>query len=209
MMNVVTADADEPNPVNIAWKDDAPTPLAEELVKRQIIHPGDDVVDVGCGFGRNSNYLAEQGARVTGININDKELAHAQKRAAQMGVEVNYQHGDVIDIPLPDSCCDVALDLGCTHMLSKSGQKQAVAQFARIIRPGGRLVYFGFSENHPGFRRAPESPMYRSREEVEEMYGDSFDIEAVRETEWEAKSDEPGSETKHVGLEILMKRKTS
>jgi cyclopropane fatty-acyl-phospholipid synthase-like methyltransferase len=62
-------------------KDENPTELAVDLVKRGIVKQGTHVLDLGCGFGRNSNYFAGRGAVVDAVDIDEEGLNEAKKRA--------------------------------------------------------------------------------------------------------------------------------
>lgn len=193
---------------NVGWKSDEPTEMVVRGFKNGLIKPGDKVLDIGCGFGRNSNFLAGKGANVTAININDEELDYAKKKAKEMGVNVIYLHADATQLPFPDGSFDLLIDGGCTHMIpSSQGQKLAELEAARILKPKGILIYFGFSKKHPGYLNKPKSPQFRDLEDIKEMYGDSFDIVTSKTHRWQPI---PGEDTKileHVGLEIVMEKK--
>mgnify|MGYP003829361703 CR=1 FL=1 len=79
---------------NSQWEGQEPTSLATELVEQGIVKEGTHVLDLGCGFGRNSNWLAREGAIVDAVNINEEELNEARKRASELGVKVNYVKAD-------------------------------------------------------------------------------------------------------------------
>src|SRR3989339_1079391 len=55
------------------------------------------VLDLGCGTGRNSNYLAEMGNSVIGIEISKTAINLAKNRAKDLGVEVDYRLSDMGD----------------------------------------------------------------------------------------------------------------
>ena len=81
--------------------------LPEELSDRQAdliwtlleLEPGMEVLDLACGHGRLANRLAARGARVTGLDSSELLLAEARADAAARGVEVEYVHGDMREIP--------------------------------------------------------------------------------------------------------------
>src|SRR5690348_2790166 len=54
-----------------------------------------NILDLGCGTGRNSNYLADNGNNVTGIEISKTAIEIAKTRALDLGVKVNYILGDI------------------------------------------------------------------------------------------------------------------
>jgi ubiquinone/menaquinone biosynthesis C-methylase UbiE len=183
------------------WKDSKPTELAVELVKKEIVKKGTHILDLGCGFGRNSNYLAGRGAVVDAIDIDEEGLNEARKRAEEMHVNVNYIKVRADSLPFSDSSFDVVLDGGCTHMCNKEVQDKVVREIFRVLKKGGYLQYFGFSKEHPVFKRKPQSSQFRDLEDIEKQYGEYFEILEVRKDSWK---DMLGGYT---GLNILMRRK--
>lgn len=73
-----------------------PSPfLASQLKMIQRIAPGKRALDVACGEGRNSVFLAQHGFRVTGLDISDIGLAKAAKRAGLEDVELDLRWVDL------------------------------------------------------------------------------------------------------------------
>jgi len=192
---------------SIGWKSDIPSKEVIYFFGKGYIRPGDRVIDIGCGFGRNSNWLAKQGVKVTAINIDKDEIKNAESKESQMGVSVEYVKANVTDIPFSRNLFDIALDLGCTHMCSKKDQELAVEEIARILKPRGYLLYFGFSKEHPAYINKPDSPQFRDLDDIKKLYCKYFDIIKVEKIEWKPKTEERVNFNKHKGLNIIMKRK--
>jgi len=96
------------------------------------------VLDLGCGTGSLAVLLAQAGHEVTGIDTSAQMLALARAKAAAAGVGVDLAHGDAADPPLRPSSVDVVL---CRHVLWSLDDRDAVlANWTRLLRPGGRLV---------------------------------------------------------------------
>jgi len=73
-----------------------PSPfLSREIERVRRLAPGTRALDIACGEGRNSVFLAQQGFRVTGLDISDVGLAKAGRRAAEAGVSVDFQRVDL------------------------------------------------------------------------------------------------------------------
>ena len=186
---------------NSAWKDERPTELAVNLVKKGIVKKGTHVLDLGCGFGRNSNYFAGRGVVVDAIDIDEEGLNEARKRADEMYVNVNYVKVRADSLPFSDSSFDVVLDGGCTHMCNREVQDKIVREIFRVLKKDGYLQYFGFSKEHPEFKRKPQSSQFRDLEDIEKQYGEYFEILEVRKDSWKDMLNE------HTGLNILMRKK--
>ena len=197
-------------PENIAWKGDEPTEVVKKAVDEGIIKPGDRVLDIGCGFGRNANGIAKMGTDVTAVNIDDDEIDYAKIRADEAGVCVDYIHANATELPFPEKSFDVALDLGCSHMIStKEGQENAAREASRVLKPGGFLVYFGFSKEHPSYKNKPESVMFRNIEDVKDMYGNDFEIVSKEEIRWKPSKEENANVEEHIGINVIMNRKSN
>ena len=75
-----------------------PSPfLAAEIERIKALAPGPDALDIACGEGRNSIFLARHGFRVVGVDISDSGLAKGRSRARAAGVDVNFRRVDLDD----------------------------------------------------------------------------------------------------------------
>ena len=100
---------------------------------------GLDVVDLGCGTGYFSAALARRGARPVGIDLTPAQLATAQRMQREHGVTFPLIEGNAERVPLRDGSFDLALSeygasIWCDPYLW-------VPEAARLLRPGGRLVF--------------------------------------------------------------------
>ena len=96
------------------------------------------VADLGCGTGSLSVLLAEQGYVVRGVDASPVMLALAAAKAEAADVAVEWTLGDASSPPLEDGSADVVL---CRHVLwALPDPPAAVARWARLLRPTGRLV---------------------------------------------------------------------
>jgi ubiquinone/menaquinone biosynthesis C-methylase UbiE len=91
-------------------------------------------LDAACGTGRHSMYLAGLGHRVTGIDTSAEMLAEARKHLP----DSSFHQADVTAAPVPDNAVDtVVCGLALRHVPDLGA---AMAEFARVLRPGGHLV---------------------------------------------------------------------
>ena len=96
------------------------------------------ILDLGCGTGSLAVLLAEAGHRVHGLDASPAMLAAARAKGAAAGVTVGLVLGDAADPPFAPASADVVL---CRHVLWALDDQAAVVQrWARLLRPGGRLV---------------------------------------------------------------------
>lgn len=96
------------------------------------------VLDLGCGTGRNSNYLAEKGNTVIGIEISKGALNIAKTRARDLGVEVDYRLGDIgAQYGIADNSIDIVLDVTSSNSLDDVGRENYLNEVNRVLKTGG------------------------------------------------------------------------
>jgi SAM-dependent methyltransferase len=113
--------------------------LEEELVTAQVgpVH-GRTVLDAGCGDAVLGVALAKSGAGVTGLDRDAGMLAMARRRAVHGEVALALVQGDVASLPFADNSFDVIVAV--TVLCFVPDANGVLAEFARVLRPGGRLV---------------------------------------------------------------------
>ncbi len=91
-------------------------------------------LDAACGTGRHTAYLRESGHDVIGVDSSPEMLAHARARVP----EGDFREGDLHGLPVADASVDtVVCALALTHVPELA---PVLAEFARVLRPGGHLV---------------------------------------------------------------------
>ncbi|MBK5215717.1 MAG: class I SAM-dependent methyltransferase [Candidatus Pacebacteria bacterium] len=96
------------------------------------------VLDLGCGTGRNANYLAERGNKVIGIEISKTALNLAKERAKNLGVEVNYRLGDIGEkYEIKDNSVDIVIDVTSSNSLNETGRENYLNEVNRVLKKGG------------------------------------------------------------------------
>jgi SAM-dependent methyltransferase len=103
------------------------------MLERAVPLEGRDVLDVGCGGGALARALAARGARVTGVETSEAQLADARSRTDG----VSYLIGRAESLPLPDAAVDVAIFMRTLHHVPAPA---ALREACRVLRPGG-LAY--------------------------------------------------------------------
>lgn len=114
-------------------------PLATALVESAALSPGERVLDVACGTGVVARLAAEQvgaAGHVTGLDVNPVMLAVARSVSSPAAIE--WREASAEDTQLPDASYDAALCQMGLQFIPDSGT--AVAEFSRMLVPGGRLV---------------------------------------------------------------------
>lgn len=109
------------------------------ILNRHVPLSGAHILDVGCGAGRNSVLLVEQGAQVTGLDYDPKALAVAVSRCREHNVSVEFQEGSVVNMPFPEGSFDAIVFQNVLEHLPRSDQPQALQEVMRVLRKGGVL----------------------------------------------------------------------
>lgn len=110
------------------------------------IPAGPVVLDAGCGHGQSLPLLARyfSPSRLIGFDCFKPALVDAEAHARATGTHVELQAGDCSAIPLPDASCDVVFCHQTFHHLVY--QEAALAEFYRVLKPGGLLCFAGSTE---------------------------------------------------------------
>ena len=108
--------------------------------ERLTVEPGHQVLDVGCGAGdviiALAGVVGDEGKAV-GIDASDEMLSAASQRASAAGVAVSFQRGDATALALPDDTFDAVRSERTMQWVADPAK--AVAELARVARPGGRV----------------------------------------------------------------------
>ena len=100
---------------------------------------GKDAIELGCGTAYVSAWLARRGARVVGIDNSEAQLATARRLQKQHGLDFPLLHGSAEAVPYPDQSFDFAIsEYGACLW---ADPQRWVPEAARLLRPGGQLVF--------------------------------------------------------------------
>jgi SAM-dependent methyltransferase len=100
---------------------------------------GKDAIELGCGTAYISAWLARRGARVVGIDNSEAQLATARRLRREHGLDIQFVHGNAESVPYPDASFDFAIsEYGASLWADPA---RWVLEAARLLRPGGRLVF--------------------------------------------------------------------
>ncbi|GAB3435998.1 class I SAM-dependent methyltransferase [Flindersiella endophytica] len=126
------------------WERGTPTPELVELVESGL--PPGRAIDIGCGTGTESTYLAEHGWTVTGVDMVPKALAIARRKARKAGVSPTFVQADATRLPefgIGDGY-QLVFDYGCFHTLPTDRRDAYVESVTAIAAPGATFLLFGF-----------------------------------------------------------------
>lgn len=153
MFGAIAGSYDLNNRVHSLWQDQR---WRRAGVRAASVKPGDEVLDVACGTGDLTQLFARTHAkRVIGLDFTPAMLEVAREKLpgerAEVASKVQYMEGDAMALPFDNATFDVvSIGFGIRNV---SEPPKAIAEFARVLRPGGRLVILEFAQ--------PRNPLMR------------------------------------------------
>ncbi|WKB36938.1 methyltransferase domain-containing protein [Terrilactibacillus sp. S3-3] len=158
-------------------------PLTAAILRDAAIIPGEKVLDVGCGTGETSIYLAEKyHADVTAIDLHPKMVSYAKKRALAANGMLTVMQADAEQLPFPGEQFDMILSESVTAF---THIEVTLQEYYRVLKQGGRLFAIEMTIEEP----LPAS----SQEEIKALYGVK---KLLTEDEWHLRFQQAGfSET--------------
>ncbi|MGB9906135.1 MAG: class I SAM-dependent methyltransferase [Candidatus Saccharicenans sp.] len=128
-------------------------------------HPGEKILDVGCGDGYYSRRIASRGAHVIGIDINRQALAIAKNSTDKKGLEFLEMNAEELDFP--EAFFDKIISFCVIEHFNDDDR--ALRLLARALRPGGKLIFSADSLSNPGITER-EREQHRSGYAVNNFY---------------------------------------
>lgn len=130
----------------VPWDDTLPPPEVQNLVATL---PSGRALDLGCGYGRTSIYLAQRGWEVDGVDFVPQAITEARRRAAEAKAlaHIQFHIGSVADLHFAKGPYDLAIDIGCMHSLGEPLQRAYRDELLRLLRPGAAYLLFARLRN--------------------------------------------------------------
>jgi SAM-dependent methyltransferase len=184
---------------DIPWNISEPPDLLVRAVENGTISPC-SAVDLGCGAGNYSVWLAEQGFDVTGIDISTEAVALAARNAEAANVSCTFVTADLLgDLTPYLQKFGFALDWEVLHHVFPEDREHYIENVHRLLRPGGTYLSICFSIKDAAFggrgsyRDTPLGTRlyFSSEEELRALFGSLFTITGLSTVEV------PGKYTPH------------
>jgi SAM-dependent methyltransferase len=156
-----------------------PPPELVEVIEGSRRLPAGRALDLGCGTGTTTVYMASQGWKATGVDFVTRPIRTARAKAASAGVAAVFIVGDVTrmhELPIEPGF-DLLFDQGCFHSLPESAEPAYAREVSRMARSGATYLLYAFGPQ-PADRRRPFFPHGVSPDDVRTRFIDFTLIEA-------------------------------
>lgn len=195
---------------HIPWNNETPPNALVELVVTGKVRPC-KAIDLGCGAGNYTIYLAENGFDVTGIDISSTAIEKAKEKAEKKGLQCRFWVGDVLDyLDTLKETFEFAYDWQVLHHIFPEKRRKYVESVYRILSSEGKYLSVCFNEQNSQFggtgkyRKTPlGTTLYFSSEgELQRLFEPYFNIIDLKTIEITAKS------TNHLVNYAFMEKKS-
>jgi sarcosine/dimethylglycine N-methyltransferase len=103
------------------------------------------VVDLGCGYGGLLRRLWKEGVvwHGQGVDLSSRMCAQARRLNAEIECDedIKILEESYLDVSIPNECCDVVISMDALLHVGPDGQARAMSEAARILRPGGWIIF--------------------------------------------------------------------
>jgi len=156
----------------------SPPELIEVIEGNRRLTPG-RALDLGCGTGTTSVYMASKGWQVTGVDFVPRAIRASRAKATAARLSVAFLAGDVTRLHqlLIEPGFDLLFDQGCFHALPDGARPAYAREVSRMARPGATYLLYAFGRQ-PEVRRHTFFPKGITPDEVRALFTDFEMVEA-------------------------------
>lgn len=161
-------------PVNTwGWELGKPRPILVEFIEKGLIKKG-AALDLCCGAGTNTVYLAKNGFEVSGIDISPTAVDMATKKAQKANAKVTFSVQNFVELPFKDAQFAFVFDMGCFHHVEPENREKFIRGVHRVLKDDGLYMLTCFS-----YRNGPAWNHF-TKKQLLSLFSESFVIKAVR-----------------------------
>lgn len=183
---------------SVVWTKTEPPKELVKLIESGKVKPC-KVIDVGCGEGFYSIYLASKGFDVLGIDLSEKAIVYAKENAAKRGVNVRFLAIHIEDLKNLKENFVFVFEWALLHHIMPKQRGKYVEDINRVLNKGGKYLSVCFNEQSPDFgkpgkkyREVPPGARmpagaklyFSSMDELKELFNPHFRIIESKLIEW-------------------------
>jgi len=131
-------------PKEVVWTKTEPPKKLRELIENKTILPC-KAIDIACGEGNYSLYLASKGFDVLGIDISENAIKLAEKNASGKDLNIRFKVMDIQELEKLDEKFDFVFELGLLHNLPRELLEGYIEKVSKILNKDGKYVSVHFN----------------------------------------------------------------
>jgi SAM-dependent methyltransferase len=163
----------------LPWDSETPDLHLRRAIEEHNVKPG-KALEIGCGTGTNSIWLAKHGFEVTGLDISQTAIVKAEAKAAAAGVKCHFLEGDFLVDQVPGAPFVFVFDRGCLHVFESAEERSRFAsRVCNLLSPEG--LWYSLSGSTDGPPRDTGPPRL-SAIEISAAVEPHFEILELRST---------------------------
>jgi len=184
---------------NLPWDTGRPSSELQSVLIQNNIQPC-RALELGCGTGTNSVWLAQQGFDVTGIDVAPLAVEQAEKRASAAVVKARFVAADVFNLPDLGAPFEFFFDRGCYHAVRRNAPDRYAPAVARKLGVGSRGLILAGNAREP---HEPGPPVV-TEEQIRDELGLEFNILDLHEFRFD---EAPGVPARFLGWSCLVEKR--
>ncbi len=157
---------------SLGWELGRPRPNLVEFIEKCLVKQG-KVLDLCCGAGTNTIYLAQSGFDVIGTDISPTAIKIARKKAEQAHVDIKFMVQSFLNLPFKAEEFDFVFDMGCFHHVKIEDRTGFIRGVQRILKNRGTYMLTCFSfKNGVGWN-------HFTRKQIHDFFSEYFEINRI------------------------------
>jgi len=184
---------------DLPWDTGRPSSELQRVVGQHAIGPC-RALDIGCGTGSNSVWLAQQGFEVTGLDLAPLAIERAEERARAAGVEASFLAADVLRLPDLAGPFAFFFDRGCFHAVRRGAPRQYAPAVSQRLAAGARGLILAGNAREPH----DPGPPVMTEEEIHDELDQAFTILDLHEFRFD---ETPGVPIRFLGWSCLVEKR--
>ena len=150
------------NPLNtLGWELGRPRPILVEIIKKDLINKG-KALDICCGAGTNSIYLAKNGFQVTAIDISSIALNYVLEKKKKENLMIDLIRSSFVNLSFCSEIFDFIFDMGCFHHVEIEDRIYFIKGVSRTLKKHSFYLLTCFSEkNGPSWNHFTENQLIK------------------------------------------------
>jgi ubiquinone/menaquinone biosynthesis C-methylase UbiE len=130
--------------------------IPQELIELIKTKNPKTTLELGCGLGLFSNFVAKQGIKATGVDFSSVAIENAMRRVAENELKPEFIVGDVTNLETIKEKFDISYDVGCFHCLNEESQQKYASEVYRLLKPVGTHLIWALDLSPSEIKLSPD-----------------------------------------------------